>query len=63
MLISLCLNELEAFRPIKKGHTKAFEKFADLLDFAVVNLEQAGLHGELAQGTLLNKATEEAVLV
>ena len=54
-LISLCLDELEAFRPIKNGHTKALEKFADLLDIAVVNLEQAGLHGEIAQGTLYVK--------
>ena len=47
--------ELEAFRPIKDRHMKALEKFADLLDIAVVNLEQAGLHGELAEGTLYIK--------
>ena len=61
----MCLDELEAFRPIKDGHTKALEKFADLLDIAVVNLEQAGLHGELAQGTLyikLQKKLSETML-
>ena len=51
----LCLDELEAFRPIKNGHTEASEKFADMLDIAVVNKEQAGLHGKLAQDTLYIK--------
>ena len=41
------LNELENFRPIKEGQTTAFEKFADILNIAIVNLKESGRVNDL----------------
>ena len=54
-LVALYLDELDNLTPIKDGHLKALEKFADLLDVAVVNLQQAQMNSELGSGALYTK--------
>ena len=51
-LVASYLDELDNFKPIRDGHVKALEKFADLLDVAVVNLQQAQMNNELGNGAL-----------
>ena len=53
--IAIYLEELENFKPIHTGYAKDIEKFADLLDVAVVNLKEAGRFEELANGSLYLK--------
>ncbi|KAK3732000.1 hypothetical protein QZH41_005502 [Actinostola sp. cb2023] len=53
--IALYLEELENFKPIRMGSAKDLDKFADLLDIAVINLKEAGRHEELANGSLYSK--------
>ena len=60
------LNELENFRPIKEGQTKAFEKFADILNVAIVNLKEAGRVNDLNSVSLhsrLQQKLPESILV
>ena len=52
---ALYLDELDNFKPIRDGHVKALEKYADLLDVAVVNLQQAQMNNELGNGALYIK--------
>ncbi|CAC5375569.1 unnamed protein product [Mytilus coruscus] len=40
--ITLYIEELENFKPMREGFAKDIEKFADLLYIAVVNLKEAG---------------------
>ena len=54
-LVALYLDELDNFKPIRDGHVKALEKFADLLDVAIVNLQQAQMNNELGSGALYIK--------
>ena len=44
--------ELESFHPVRSGHVKELEKFADVLDVAVVNLKEANRQEELGDGSL-----------
>ena len=53
--IALYLEELEQFRQIRPGNGKDIEEFADLLDIAMINLQEAGHHHELGDGSLYNK--------
>ena len=53
--IAIYLEELESFKPIRAGYAKDIEKFADLLDIAVVNLKEAGRQNELGNGSLYVK--------
>ena len=65
-LVSMYLNELENFRPIKEGQTKAFEKFADILNVAIVNLKEAGRVNDLNSVSLhsrLQQKLPESILV
>ena len=65
-LVSMYLNELENFRPIKQGQTKAFEKFADILNVAIVNLKEAGRVNGLNSVSLhsrLQQKLPESILV
>ena len=50
--IALYLEELEEFPQIRQGHAKAIEEFADLLDIAMINLQEAGQQHELGVGSL-----------
>ena len=40
---------------MRPGNAKDFEKFADLLDIAIINLQEAGQYQELGDGSLYNK--------
>jgi hypothetical protein len=53
--ITLYIEELENFKPMRDGTDRDIERFADLLDIAVVNLKEAGRLGELKNGSLYNK--------
>ncbi|XP_065198351.1 uncharacterized protein LOC135829896 [Sycon ciliatum] len=63
--VAIQLETLEAFQPIQRYNPQALEKFADLLEIAVVNLKDAGRHMELQNGTffsrLLSKLTKQMV--
>ena len=45
------LEELEAFKQIRKGNEKDLEKFAELLDALVLNLTDAKREAELGNGS------------
>ena len=49
------VEELENFKPIRPGIAKDVERFADLLDIAVINLKGAGRYEELGNGSLYTK--------
>ena len=53
--IAIYLEELEQFRQIRTGNAKDIKEFADLLDIAMINLQEAGHHHELGDGSLYNK--------
>ena len=40
--IAIYLEELEQFRQIRPSNAKDIEEFADLLDIAMINLQEAG---------------------
>ena len=46
---------LEEFPLIGHGHRKVKEEFADLLDIAMINLQEAKQHHELGVGSLYTK--------
>ena len=53
--IALYLEELDNFRPIRPGNSKDIERYADLLDIAIVNLKEANRSEELQDGLLYMK--------
>jgi len=53
--IALHLEELENFKPTRPGHPRDIERFADILDIAVVNLKEAKRYDELGNGSLYAK--------
>ena len=53
--IALYIEDLDRFKPIRIGNSKDVEKFADLLDVAVINLEDARRYEELGTGSLYVK--------
>ena len=46
------LEELEQFRQIRSGNARYLDKFADLLDIAIINLKEADQTQELGDGSL-----------
>ena len=48
------VEQLEQFPPIRTANSGELERLADLLDVAVINLQDAGNHSELGAGTLYN---------
>ncbi|XP_065190931.1 uncharacterized protein LOC135821860 [Sycon ciliatum] len=64
--VSLYLEELDRFRPIRPESAKDVEQFADLLDVAVINLKDMQRTEELGNGSLyaklLSKMTEAMVV-
>ena len=63
--IALYLEELEEFPQIRQGHAQDIEEFADLLDIAMINQQEAGQHHELGFGSLyakLQRKIPEAML-
>ena len=53
--VALRSQERDRFQPIRRGHTKNIDLFADLLDTAVINLRETGGLEELLNGTLYTK--------
>ena len=53
--IAVYLEELEQFKQVRPGNATDLEKFADLLDIAIINLQEAGQYQELGNGSLYNK--------
>ena len=51
----LYLDELDSFKPIREDQPKDLEKFADLLDVAVINLKENDREEELGNGTFYRK--------
>ena len=57
--VMLHMDELENFKSIRVDHPKNVEKFADLLDIAVINLKVENRTEELGNGTFYRKLAEE----
>ena len=53
--IAVYLEDLENFKQVRTGHAKDLEKFADLLEIALINLKEAGQDQELGDGSLYTK--------
>ena len=53
--IAIYLEELEQFRQIRPGSARDLDKFADLLDIAIINLREADQTHELGVGSLYTK--------
>ena len=53
--IAIYLEELEQFCYIRAGNAKDLESFADLLDVAIISLQQAGQEYEFGDGSLYTK--------
>ena len=53
--ITVYLEDLENFKQVRSGNAKDLEKFADLLDIALINLKEAGQDHELGDGSLYTK--------
>ena len=53
--IAIYLEEIDSFRPVRPGNFKDMEKYADLLDIAIVNLKEANRLEELRDGLLYMK--------
>ena len=49
------LDELERFQQIRIGNARDLEQYADLLDVAIINLQEAGQYHELGAGSLYIK--------
>ena len=50
--IAIYLEDLENFKPIRPGYATELEQFADLLDIAIINLQETDQHHELGSGSL-----------
>ena len=48
--VTLYLEDLESFQKIRPGNAKDLEKFADLLEIAIINLKETGHYNELGDG-------------
>ena len=49
------MEDLDNFKQVRTGNAKDLEKFADLLDIAIINLQEAGQDHELGNGSLYTK--------
>ncbi|KAK3754553.1 hypothetical protein QZH41_005587 [Actinostola sp. cb2023] len=50
--LTLRLDEMNTFKPVREGNEKDLERLAELLDVIVVNLKDAGQDAELGSGSL-----------
>lgn len=50
--LALYLEELDSFPPVRQGSAAELKKFSNILDVAVINLEEAGKDSELSDGLL-----------
>jgi len=57
--VTLYLEDFDSFKPIHSGSPKDIEKFADLLDVAIVNLKEANRTAELQDSMLRIKLQQK----
>ena len=57
--VTLRLEDLDNFRPMRDGTAKEIDKFADILDLLVINLKESGRMEELGCGSLYFKAIKK----
>ena len=53
--IAMYIEELEQFKQMRSGNARDLDKFADLLDIAIINLKEANQTQELGDGSLYAK--------
>ena len=53
--IAMYIEELEQFKQIRSGNARDLDKFADLLDIAIINLKETNQTQELGDGSLYAK--------
>ena len=53
--VAIYLEDLDKFPQIRPGNAHDLEKFADLLEIAIINLKETGYHNELGNGFLYGK--------
>ena len=53
--VALYFEDLDKFKDFQPEYTKDLEKFFDMLDVAVINLQEVGRHEELKNGFLYLK--------
>ena len=53
--VAIYLEDLDKFQQIRPGNAQDLERFADLLEIAIMNLKEAGHHNELGNGYLYGK--------
>ena len=53
--VAIYLEDLDKFPQIRSGNAQDMEKFADLLEISIMNLEEAGHHSDLGDGFLYSK--------
>ena len=53
--VAIYLEDLDKFPQIRPGNPQDLEKFADLLEIAIINLKETGYHNELGNGFLYGK--------
>ena len=57
--IAIYLEELDQFPQVRLGSARDLERFADLLDIAIINLQETGQHQELGEGLLYAKLQQQ----
>ena len=53
--VAIYLEDLDKFPQIRPGNPQDLEKFAELLEIAIINLKETGYHNELGNGFLYGK--------
>ena len=53
--VAIYLEDLDKFPQIRPGNAHDLEQFADLLEIAIINLNETGYHNELGNGFLYGK--------
>ena len=56
--IAIYLDELEWFQQIRLGNARDLEQYADLLDVAIINLQEAGQFQKSEQGNFTSTCRE-----
>ena len=57
--IAIYLEELDQFPQVRLGSARDLERFPDLLDIAIINLQETGQHQELGEGLLYAKLQQK----
>ena len=57
--ISIYYEDIDQFKQVRPNHSKDLEQYADLLELLVIQLREAGQHGELVNGSLYCKLQQK----